>query len=146
MPTFAEGSTPGCLLQRNLVQGGFSGVGTGAAGWAGLSQGPRGGKAVHFRHAGRSPRSPCPAAPAVSLVAGGRPSACGGSPTIVPASRRRAWDDRSGERDGGFWLCWRPAHPKAAQAEPYPTHLFSGSRSQQRTVMGKKLGGQLGGQ
>lgn len=26
------------------------------------------------------------------------------------------------------------------------THLFSGSRSQQRTVMGKKLGGQFGGQ
>lgn len=26
---------PGCLLQRNMVQGGFSRVGAGAAGWAG---------------------------------------------------------------------------------------------------------------
>jgi hypothetical protein len=38
--------------------------------------------------------------------------------------------------------------PRLLQASPltHPTHLFSGSRSQQRTVMGKKLGGQFGGQ
>lgn len=47
----------------------------------------------------------------------------------------------TGGGDGGFWLCWD--HPTLS---PYPTHLFSGSRSQQRTVMGKKLGGQFGGQ
>lgn len=88
--------------------------GTGAAGRAGLSRGPRGGRAVHSRRAGRSPRSPCLAAPAVGPVAGGQPSACGASPATAPASRKRAWGDRQG--NGGFGLCWGPPHPKP------PTH------------------------
>lgn len=46
----AKGSTPDYLLQRNLVQGGFSGVGTGCwvgwaqsgtSGWAGSPLSPR---------------------------------------------------------------------------------------------------------
>lgn len=66
-------------------------VGTGAAEWPWLSRGPQGGQAVRSRRAGRSPRNPCPAAPAAGPVAGDRPGACGGSPASVPASRRTAW-------------------------------------------------------
>lgn len=113
----AEASTPGHDLQRSVAPA----VGPEAAGWAGLSRGPRGEQAVRSRHAGRSPRSPCPAAPAAGPVAGGRPSACGGSPAIAPASQRRAW----GDRGVGWWVLLHrgPAPPLGLlPAEPQP-HL-----------------------
>lgn len=135
-PLPTQGSTPSYLLQGNVVQGRFSRAGTGATEWAGLSQGPRGGQAVHFRHAGRSPRSPCPAAPAVSPVAGGRPSACGGSPTIAPASQRRAWDDRCGERKGWWVLALvgtspAPRWPKLSTHPPLTSSQGPGHSSAQ---------------
>lgn len=137
----AGGSTPRHDPQRSAVPA----VGMGAAGWAGLSQGPQGVQAVRSRRAGRSPRSPCPAAPAAGPAAGGRPSACGGSPATAPASRRRAWG--AGGCGGGFCSVGDGARPEGCSwGSPGYTDLFSGSRSQQRTVMGKKLGGQFGGQ
>lgn len=101
-----EGATPRPPPVEESSAGQIPWRRTGAARGAGLSQGPRGGRAVRSRHAGRSPRSPCPAAPAVGPAAGGQPSACGGSPATAPASRRRAWVGVGGGRQevGAWWV------------------------------------------